>query len=135
MTPADSIVLRFEDVSLHFDATVALDHVSLEVHPGQTYVVFGAAGSGKTMLLKVAVGLAKPDSGRVSLFGQEITRLREQDLFDMRARVGILFQEGGLFDSLTVAENVAYPLDEPTQRPAGCSRVGRFCLQWRRPNR
>ena len=110
MTPDDSIVLRFEDVSLHFDATVALDHVSLEVHPGQTYVVFGAAGSGKTMLLKVAVGLAKPDSGRVSLFGQEITRLREQDLFDIRARVGILFQEGGLFDSLTVAENVAYPL-------------------------
>jgi len=106
----DSIVLRFEDVSLHFDTTVALDHVSLEVHPGQTYVVFGAAGSGKTMLLKVAVGLAKPDSGRVSLFGQEITRLREQDLFDIRARVGILFQEGGLFDSLTVAENVAYPL-------------------------
>jgi len=110
VTPDDSIVLRFEDVSLHFDATVALDHVSLEVHPGQTYVVFGAAGSGKTMLLKVAVGLAKPDSGRVSLFGQEITRLREQDLFDIRARVGILFQEGGLFDSLTVAENVAYPL-------------------------
>jgi phospholipid/cholesterol/gamma-HCH transport system ATP-binding protein len=108
--PDDSIVLRFEEVSLHFDATVALDHVSLEVHPGQTYVVFGAAGSGKTTLLKVAVGLARPDSGRVSLFGKEITRLREQDLFDLRARVGILFQEGGLFDSLTVAENVAYPL-------------------------
>ena len=110
MTPADSTILRFEDVSLHFDAIMALDHVSFEMHPGQTYVVFGAAGSGKTMLLKVAVGLVKPDSGRVSLFGQEITRLREQDLFDMRARVGILFQEGGLFDSLTVAENVAYPL-------------------------
>ena len=84
--------------------------MSFEMHPGQTYVVFGAAGSGKTMLLKVAVGLVQPDSGRVSLFGQEITHLREQDLFDMRARVGILFQEGGLFDSLTVAENVAYPL-------------------------
>jgi len=110
VTPGDSNILRFEDVSLHFDATVALDHVSFEMHPGQTFVVLGAAGSGKTMLLKVAVGLVRPDSGRVSLFGQEITRLREQDLFDMRARVGILFQEGGLFDSLTVAENVAYPL-------------------------
>jgi phospholipid/cholesterol/gamma-HCH transport system ATP-binding protein len=110
VTPGDSTILRFEDVSLHFDAAVALDHVSFQMHPGQTFVVFGAAGSGKTMLLKVAVGLVKPDSGRVSLFGQEITRLREQDLFDMRARVGILFQEGGLFDSLTVAENVAYPL-------------------------
>lgn len=110
MTPGDSTILRFDDVSLHFDATAALDHVSLDMHPGQTYVVLGAAGSGKTILLKVAVGLVRPDSGRVWLFGQEITRLREQDLFDMRARVGILFQEGGLFDSLTVAENVAYPL-------------------------
>ena len=106
----DSTILRFEDVSLHFDATVALDHVSFDMHPGQTYVVFGSAGSGKTMLLKVAVGLVRPNSGRVWLFGEEITHHREQDLFDMRARVGILFQEGGLFDSLTVAENVAYPL-------------------------
>jgi phospholipid/cholesterol/gamma-HCH transport system ATP-binding protein len=108
--PDDSTILRFEDVSLHYDTTVALDHVSFDMHPGQTYVVFGAAGSGKTMLLKVAVGLVRPNSGRVWLFGDEITHLREQDLFDMRARVGILFQEGGLFDSLTVAENVAYPL-------------------------
>jgi phospholipid/cholesterol/gamma-HCH transport system ATP-binding protein len=110
VTPGDSTILRFEDVSLHFDATAALDHVSFEIHPGETRVVLGAAGSGKTMLLKVAVGLMRPDSGKVLLFGQEITHLREQDLFDMRARVGILFQEGGLFDSLTVAENVAYPL-------------------------
>ncbi|HYV61855.1 MAG TPA: ATP-binding cassette domain-containing protein [Bryobacteraceae bacterium] len=110
MTPADSTILRFEDVSLHFDAIKALDHLSFEMRPGQTFVVLGAAGSGKTMLLKVAVGLVRPDSGRVTLFGQEITHLREQQLFDMRARVGILFQEGGLFDSLTVSENVAYPL-------------------------
>jgi phospholipid/cholesterol/gamma-HCH transport system ATP-binding protein len=110
VTPRDTTILRFEDVSLHFDTTVALDHVSFDMHPGQTYVVFGAAGSGKTMLLKVAVGLVRPNSGRVWLFGEEITHLREQNLFDMRARVGILFQEGGLFDSLTVAENVAYPL-------------------------
>jgi len=108
--PDDSTILRFEDVSLHYDTTVALDHVSFDMHPGQTYVVFGAAGSGKTMLLKVAVCLVRPNSGRVWLFGEEITHLREQNLFDMRARVGILFQEGGLFDSLTVAENVAYPL-------------------------
>ena len=104
--PHDSSILRFEDVSLHFDATVALDHVSFDMHPGQTYVVFGAAGSGKTMLLKVAVGLVRPNSGKVWLFGEEITHLREQDLLDMRARVGILFQEWCLFDSLTVAENV-----------------------------
>ncbi len=125
MTPGDSTILRFDDVSLHFDATAALDHVSFEMHPGQTFVVLGAAGSGKTMLLKVAVGLVRPDSGRIWLFGQEITRLREQDLFDMRARVGILFQEGGLFDSLTVAENVAYPLKNShvtlREPPAGSS--------------
>jgi phospholipid/cholesterol/gamma-HCH transport system ATP-binding protein len=77
---------------------------------GETRVLFGAAGSGKTQLLKVAVGLVKPDSGRVFLLAQEITRLKERDLFDLRARVGILFQEGGLFDSLTIAENVGYPL-------------------------
>jgi phospholipid/cholesterol/gamma-HCH transport system ATP-binding protein len=76
-------------------------------------VLLGAAGSGKTMLLKVAVGLVPADSGRVFVLGQDITRLKEQQLFDIRARVGILFQEGGLFDSLTIAENVAYPLTNP----------------------
>jgi len=121
VTPADSTILRFEDVSLHFDAVAALDHVSFEMHPGQTYVVLGAAGSGKTMLIKVAVGLVMPDSGRVTLFGQEITHLREQDLFDLRARVGILFQEGGLFDSMNIAENVAYPL---VNQPALRERLG-----------
>src|SRR5690349_18979409 len=110
VTQGDSTVVRFEDVSLHFGDTVALDHVSFEMHAGETFVLLGAAGSGKTQLLKVAVGLVQADSGRVSVFGQEITRLKEQDLFDIRARVGILFQEGGLFDSLTIAENVAYPL-------------------------
>ena len=124
MTPGDSTILRFEDVSLHFDATAALDHVSFQMQPGQTYVVLGAAGSGKTMLLKVAVGLVRADSGRVLLFGQDITRLREQDLFDKRARVGILFQEGGLFDSLTVAENVAYPLENSHVTPGNLNGNG-----------
>jgi len=124
VTPGDSTILRFEDVSLHFDATAALDHVSFQMQPGQTYVVLGAAGSGKTMLLKVAVGLVRADSGRVLLFGQDITRLREQDLFDKRARVGILFQEGGLFDSLTVAENVAYPLENSHVTPGNLNGNG-----------
>ncbi|HEY2843796.1 MAG TPA: ATP-binding cassette domain-containing protein, partial [Bryobacteraceae bacterium] len=108
--PEEPAVVRFEEVSLHFAGTPALDRVSFEMRAGETRVVFGAAGSGKTMLLKVAVGLVKPDSGRVYLFGQETTHLREAQLFDLRARVGILFQEGGLFDSLTIAENVGYPL-------------------------
>ena len=102
--------LRFEDVCLRFGDMVALDHVSFSVEPGQTRVIFGAAGSGKTQILKIAVGLVRPDSGRVFLFDTEITHLKESSLFDMRARVGILFQEGGLFDSMNIAENVAYPL-------------------------
>ncbi len=103
-------VLRLEDVSLFFGDTAGLDHVNFELRAGETRVLFGEAGAGKTTLLKVALGLLKPDSGKVYLFGQDIGGMTEQELFDVRARVGILFQEGGLFDSLTIAENVAYPL-------------------------
>jgi phospholipid/cholesterol/gamma-HCH transport system ATP-binding protein len=104
-------VLRFEDVSLAFDETVALDRVSFEQNAGETRVLLGASGSGKTALLKTAIGLLRPDSGRVWLLGEEITGRSEHDLFRLRSRVGVLFQEGGLFDSLTVADNVAYPLE------------------------
>jgi phospholipid/cholesterol/gamma-HCH transport system ATP-binding protein len=103
-------VLRFEDVSLHFDKTPALDHVSFAMNAGETRVVFGAAGSGKTMMLKTALGLQKADSGRVILFGEDVTDFKESAMYPIRTKVGILFQEGGLFDSLTIAENVAYPL-------------------------
>jgi phospholipid/cholesterol/gamma-HCH transport system ATP-binding protein len=117
---AEDTIVRFEDVSLHFGDTPALDHVSFAMGPGETRVVFGAAGSGKTMLLKVAVGLVRPDAGRVFLLGQEITHMRERELFDLRARVGILFQEGALFDSLSVADNVGYPLEnQRSLRTAG----------------
>jgi phospholipid/cholesterol/gamma-HCH transport system ATP-binding protein len=109
-SPRVEKVLRFDDVTVDFGGTLALDHVSFELGPGETRILFGAAGSGKSTLLKTALGLIRPSSGRVFLFGTDITDLREHDLFDIRARVGILFQEGGLFDSLTVAENVAYPL-------------------------
>jgi len=105
-----SEVLRFDDVSLHFDKTPALDRVSFAMNAGETRVVFGAAGSGKTVMLKTAVGLEKPDSGRVILFGQDVTDFKESALFAIRSRVGILFQEGGLFDSINIADNVAYPL-------------------------
>lgn len=108
-SPQQENVIRFEDVNLRFGETVALDHVSFALRAGQTFVVYGEAGSGKTVMLKVAVGLQKPDSGKVFLFGQDITTMNERELFDVRARVGMLFQEGGLFDSMTVSENVAYP--------------------------
>jgi phospholipid/cholesterol/gamma-HCH transport system ATP-binding protein len=107
---ATAEVLRFDDVSLHFEETPALDHVSFAMRAGETRVVFGAAGSGKTVMLKTAVGLVKPDSGRVILFGEDVTDLKESALYPIRSKVGILFQEGGLFDSMTIGENVAYPL-------------------------
>jgi phospholipid/cholesterol/gamma-HCH transport system ATP-binding protein len=77
---------------------------------GETRVILGAAGSGKTTLLKCALGLIQPDSGGIYLFGRQINNLKEKELFAIRSRVGVLFQEGGLFDSITVGENVAYPL-------------------------
>lgn len=103
-------LLRFDNVTVCFDEVAALQQISFEMGPGETRVVLGAAGSGKTTLLKTAIGLIKPDSGRVYLFGQDITAMPEHELFHLRSQVGVLFQEGGLFDSITVAENVAYPL-------------------------
>ena len=107
--PAQDL-LRFENVSIHFDDVVAVDNVSFEMSAGETRVILGSAGSGKSTLLKAAIGLVRVDSGRVFLLGQDITRMAERELFELRSQVGVLFQEGGLFDSITVAENVAYPL-------------------------
>ena len=120
---ADAALLRFEKVSLRFDEIVALENISFELFPGETRVVLGAAGSGKTTLLKTAIGLLKPDSGRVVLFGRDITDMTESQLFDLRSDAGVLFQEGGLFDSLTVADNVAYPLVNRRERTAAPEEV------------
>jgi phospholipid/cholesterol/gamma-HCH transport system ATP-binding protein len=102
--------VRFDKVSVDFSGFRAVDGVSFDVHQGETRIILGAAGSGKTLLLKLALGLIRPTSGRIYLFGQDITDLKEQELFDIRGRCGILFQEGGLFDSLNIEENVGYPL-------------------------
>jgi phospholipid/cholesterol/gamma-HCH transport system ATP-binding protein len=103
-------VLCFDDVSVSFDGEPALRNVSFEAFEGESRVILGAAGSGKTVLLKTAMGLVRPDAGRVLVFGDDITRLPERRLFDIRSRIGMLFQESALFDSLTIEENVAYPL-------------------------
>ncbi len=103
-------ILRFDQVSVLYDGAPVLEDVSFTLAAGETRVILGAAGAGKTVLLKTALGLIQPDQGRVSLFNQEITGLREQQLFAIRAQVGMLFQESALFDSMTIAENVAYPL-------------------------
>jgi phospholipid/cholesterol/gamma-HCH transport system ATP-binding protein len=93
-----------------FESHPALLDISLAVAPGETVVVYGASASGKTVLLKTAIGLLRADEGRVSLLGRDITDCQEEQLFILRRCVGVLFQEGGLFDSMTVEENVAYPL-------------------------
>ena len=103
-------VLRFENVTVSFDGVQAIQDVSFEARPGQSHIILGAAGSGKTVLLKVAMGLVKPTSGKVYVFGREISTLSEQQLFEIRSKIGMLFQESALFDSLTIEENVAYPL-------------------------
>lgn len=104
-------LLRFENVCVTFDGIVrALDRMSFDVQQGETRILLGAAGSGKSVLLKVAMGLVKPTSGRVFLFDQDVTDFPEKKLFEVRSRIGMLFQESALFDSMTVAQNVAYPL-------------------------
>jgi phospholipid/cholesterol/gamma-HCH transport system ATP-binding protein len=105
-----TLALQFKDVTVDFDGNLALNSVSFDVSHGESRIILGAAGSGKTTLLKAAIGLVRPDSGKVILFGEDITNMEEHQIYALRAKVGILFQEGGLFDSLTVGDNVAYPL-------------------------
>jgi phospholipid/cholesterol/gamma-HCH transport system ATP-binding protein len=95
-------ILELKNVSLKFGDTWALRDVSLTLRPGETRIIFGAAGAGKTTLLKAVIGLVDIDEGDIRLFGQDVTKSKETDLFALRSRAGVLFQEGGLFDSLSV---------------------------------
>lgn len=107
----------FEDVAIAFEGQPVLDGISFELPRGETKALFGVAGSGKTTILKLALGLIKPDRGRVFVLGYEISSMREEDLFDLRRKIGMVFQESALFDSLTVKENVAYRLSEEEHMP------------------
>ena len=102
----------FEDVHLAFGDNEVLRGVSFHLPRGETKALFGVAGSGKSMILKLALGLIRPDSGRIIVLGQDITQMREEELFALRGKIGMVFQESALFDSLTVRENVAYRLIE-----------------------
>jgi phospholipid/cholesterol/gamma-HCH transport system ATP-binding protein len=105
-------VVLFENVSLRFDGPPVLENVSFKVAPGETRILLGPAGVGKSVLLKLANGILRPDSGRIFLFGEEITAMPEEQLLKLRTRTGMVFQEGALFDSLTVRDNVGYQLME-----------------------
>jgi phospholipid/cholesterol/gamma-HCH transport system ATP-binding protein len=102
----------FEDVHLSFEDLNVLNGVSFELRRGETKVLLGVAGSGKSTILKLCLGLIKPDAGHIYVLGHDITRMTEQELFDLRSQVGIVFQESALFDSLSVRENVAFRLME-----------------------
>lgn len=102
--------VAFRGVTVSFGGPVVLDNVSFTVGPHETRVLLGPAGVGKSVLLKTANGLVRPESGRLFLFGEEIAHMRERDLLPLRLRTGMVFQEGALFDSLTVRDNVAYQL-------------------------
>src|SRR5579859_4234941 len=103
----------FENVSICFEGdTPVLDGVSFELRRGETKIILGVAGSGKSTILKLCLGLLKPDSGRIYVLGHDITTMSEEELFDLRSKIGIVFQESALFDSLNVRGNVAFRLTE-----------------------
>ena len=113
ISPAPSgAAIVFEDVHLAFEDNHVLRGVSFHLPYGETKALFGVAGSGKSTILKLSLGLLLPDSGRITVLGNEVTEMREEDLFSLRGRQGMVFQESELFDSLTVRENVAYRLME-----------------------
>lgn len=103
-------VLRLEHVVVAFDDVPVLRDISFDMRRGETRVILGAAGAGKTVLLKTALGLIRPVSGRVFLFDTDTTDFSEQQWMGLRSQMGMLFQESALFDSLTIDENVSYPL-------------------------
>jgi phospholipid/cholesterol/gamma-HCH transport system ATP-binding protein len=108
----DALPVVFEDVSIAFDRNEVLKNVSFQVKHGETRLLLGPAGGGKSVLLKLANGLLRPDSGRIFIFGHEITAMHENDIFELRSAVGMVFQEGALFDSLNIRDNVGYRLME-----------------------
>jgi len=106
--------IRFDRVTKSFGSLKVLDQVSFEVPRGNAFCVLGRSGTGKSVLIKQLVGLIKPDSGHIFVEGEEITRLPARDLSRVRKRIGFLFQYSALFDSISVGENVAFPLRRHT---------------------
>src|SRR5271170_8213923 len=105
-------IVVVDDVSIIFDVKPILQNISFTVVRGETRIILGPAGGGKSVLMKLANGLIRPDSGTIRVFGEDVTHMRETDLFKLRARIGMVFQESALFDSLSVENNVAYRLHE-----------------------
>ena len=111
---ADRPAVVFKNVSLSFDDKTVLRDVSFTLLPGHTKIILGASGSGKSTILKLILGLLKPDGGEIWVHGSRVDAMSEVELMKVRGHLGMVFQEGALFDSLTVAENVGYKLYEET---------------------
>lgn len=105
-------IIRFENVSKRYGSQIVLDDFSMVVHPAETKVILGGSRSGKSTILKMVLGLVKPDAGKIFVDGKEISGLSEEDLMPFRRQMGMVFQEGAIFDSLSVGENVGYRLRE-----------------------
>ncbi len=114
---SDAAAIAFDDVSLAFDDKVILDRVSFTLPVGKMKIVLGASGAGKSTILRLILGLLKPDGGAIIVDGHRVDQMSERDLMGVRAALGMVFQEGALFDSLTVRENVGYRLFEETNQP------------------
>jgi phospholipid/cholesterol/gamma-HCH transport system ATP-binding protein len=108
-------MIKLVDLHKSFRTQKVLDGLDLEIETGKTTVIIGRSGGGKSVLLKHIIGLLRPDSGEVLIDGKDITRLGDRDLNEIRKKFGMLFQEAALFDSMTVGENVAFPLREHTR--------------------
>jgi len=104
--------IEFRDVYLAYGDRVILNHVNFVVRYGESKIVMGGSGTGKSTICRLVLGLIKPDSGQIFVDGEEITRMREEELMRVRQKIGMVFQEGALFDSLSVYDNIAYRLRE-----------------------
>jgi len=128
---AQPVVVEFDRVALRFEEKVVFRELSFRLELGETKVILGVTGTGKSLLLKLTMGLLRPDTGRIFVLGEEITQLREEELFRVRRKIGIVFQEGALFDSLTVAENVGFVFSRmPEVGPEEAERRVREALRF-----
>jgi phospholipid/cholesterol/gamma-HCH transport system ATP-binding protein len=119
--PVDEPIISFRDVKLTFERPI-LQGVTFDLAPGTTKIVLGGSGSGKTTILRLILGLLKPDSGSIRVDGTEVSGLTEEELRDVRLKIGMVFQEGALFDSLTVRDNVGFKLSEEGRPEAEVDR-------------
>ncbi|MBI2817279.1 MAG: ATP-binding cassette domain-containing protein [Acidobacteria bacterium] len=114
---APGVAVEFDRVSLSFEKNIVLSEVSFRLERGENKIILGVTGSGKSVLLKLTMGLLKPDAGRITVLGEEITGMTEEQMFAVRQKIGMVFQESALFDSVTVGENVGTVFERLTNVP------------------